>query len=151
MLEVPPLRYRKEDIPTIASATLNELGVEWENGALTPLNQFDWPGNVRQLKNLLIRTLVNSPSKKIQEETLKKICHEEFARLPSDRAARLFHEGSLADIEKEAIVYRLSRYDGNRKRTAEDLGIAKSTLHDKLRRWSHPRFDLPAGCGLGTH
>lgn len=136
-LKVPPLRERIEDIPLIARAILERLGAQFSSDDLNCLTQFDWPGNVRQLRNILIRATVLGKMR-IQDTLLKQlIVEEEKERLvitqSPERAPLL--DGHLEDIERDIIVDRLKKHHGNRKETAKDLGIAKSTLHDKLRKW----------------
>ena len=128
---------RKEDITLIASAILERLGAKFSLEDLRCLETFHWPGNVRQLRNLLIRATVMGKMR-VQEPLLKQLLVEEHQErlvisAPADRDALL--EGSLEAIEREVIVERLKKHHGNRKETAKDLGIAKSTLHEKLRRW----------------
>ncbi len=136
-IQVPSLNDRKEDITLIASAILERLGAKFSLEDLRCLETFHWPGNVRQLRNLLIRATVMGKMR-VQEPLLKQLLVEEHQErlvisAPADRDALL--EGSLEAIEREVIVERLKKHHGNRKETAKDLGIAKSTLHEKLRRW----------------
>lgn len=136
-IQVPPLRERREDISLIATAILERLGAKFSQSDLHPLNGFDWPGNVRQLRNILIRAAVIGKMR-ISEGLIVHLIQEEqkealVASTSPERASLL--QGPLEAIEREIIVDRLKKYHGNRKETAKDLGIAKSTLHEKLRRW----------------
>jgi transcriptional regulator with PAS, ATPase and Fis domain len=137
-IQVPPLRERLEDIPLIATAILERLGAKFSSADLNPLNSFEWPGNVRQLRNILIRAAVIGKMR-VSEGLLIHLLQEEqkealVASASPERGSLL--QGSLEAIEREIIVDRLKKYHGNRKETAKDLGIAKSTLHEKLRRWN---------------
>jgi len=136
-IQVPPLRERIEDIPLIASSILERMGAKFSSTDLQPLNGFEWPGNVRQLRNILIRAAVIGKMR-VSEELLTRLIKEEQKEIlvvsPSPERASLL-QGPLEAIEREIIVDRLKKYHGNRKETAKDLGIAKSTLHEKLRRW----------------
>jgi transcriptional regulator with PAS, ATPase and Fis domain len=132
---IPPLRARREDIVPLATAWLDRLGCDYAMTALRPLERFDWPGNVRQLRNLLVRWSVRgrgTADPKLLEELLGE---EREAARSSAPTADLLASASLDDIERHVICARLRLFHGNRKRTAEALGIAKSTLHEKLRRW----------------
>lgn len=136
-VQIPPLRDRKEDIPAIATAILERLGARFSEADLHCLTASDWPGNVRQLKNVLIRATVLGKMK-VTDPLLKQLLkeeHQERMVAPSDPERASLLTGSLEAIEKEIIVDRLRKHHGNRKETAKDLGIAKSTLHEKLRRW----------------
>lgn len=130
-LTIPSLRERPEDILPIATRWLAELGARYEERALAPLPAFTWPGNVRQLRNVLIRASVLGGGH-LSEMLVTRLIDEE--RTAGD-AHRNPLEGSLAEIEKQVIVAKLKQCRGNRKLTAAELGIAKSTLHEKLRKW----------------
>jgi transcriptional regulator with PAS, ATPase and Fis domain len=130
-LRIPPLRERREDIGLISRHLLDELKAQWEPGVIEMLERQNWPGNVRQLKNVLTRATVLG-GKRLSPSVLDPILQEESVRaVPSKNG----YGGSLEDIERKAIVDRLKVCDGNRKRAAKELGIAKSTLQDKLRKW----------------
>lgn len=137
-IRVPALRDRPEDIPVLASHFLDQLECAHRVQDLVALRAFPWPGNVRQLRNFLIRASVQT-SGALSREVLDQLLREDQVRIgaaPNPAGGpTVLSEGSLADIEKRVIVERLRRFRGNRKRTARELGIAKSTLHEKLRRW----------------
>lgn len=137
-LRIPSLRERADDIPLIASELLDKLLCRHRKEDLEVLKTFHWPGNVRQLRNFLIRASVRATGS-VSVDELAMLIREENALLTPKfsmvATAEMVHEGSLADIEKRAIVERLKQCRGNRKRAARELGIAKSTLHEKLRRW----------------
>lgn len=136
-LQVPPLRERKEDFPILIESLVNQLDVKIENGVADILVSYAWPGNVRQLKNVLIRSAVlgagHIKRDLIQSILLLETEQTEQMKMPTNLGEI---EGKLEDIEKQIIAERLRRYGGNKKRTAKDLGIAKSTLHEKLKRWN---------------
>lgn len=134
-LRVPPLRERKEDIPRIAQYWLRELNAIVDDAVFPALQSYSWPGNIRQLRNLLIRAAILSENK-ISISLMQRLILEEELRYAVSPASESFWKGSLAEIEKEVIVAKLKQCGGNRKQTAKELGIAKSTLHDKLKRWN---------------
>lgn len=131
---IPALRERREDIEAICRQQLERLQAVAEPPVFELLASFDWPGNVRQLRNVLIKASLFGRSK-ITPYVVRKILDQEaqnsFSPLNSPGLSKL----PLADIEREVILERLKRCRGNRKKTAKELGIAKSTLHEKLRRW----------------
>lgn len=143
--EVMPLRERKEDVSIIASEMLDRMGVEYSPSSIEKLQEYPWPGNVRQLRNVLIRATVlggNRVTKEVLERVLKQdALLNDRMQSASDGELRLA-SGTLEEIEKQIIELRLKQFNGNRKRTAEDLGIAKSTLHEKLRKW---KMETPEG------
>lgn len=134
-IAIPPLRARREDIVPLATDWLDRLGCDYDRRQLAALERFEWPGNVRQLRNLLVRWSVRgrgTAERSVLEELLRE---EREAARSSQPTADLLASASLDDIERHVICARLKIFHGNRKRTAEALGIAKSTLHEKLRRW----------------
>jgi transcriptional regulator with PAS, ATPase and Fis domain len=155
-LQVPALRERPEDIPLLASQWLQAIACRFEIADIEPLTRYAWPGNVRQLRNFLVRASVRGGGR-LSEPLVRSLLEEERSR--GERVAGggewdSLSAGSLADIEKQVILYRLRRCRGNRKRAAEELGIAKSTLHEKLRRWREEPDstapDEPLGRDLGS-
>ncbi len=134
-IEIPPLRQRREDILPLAVQFLDSLKANYAPADLAVLSEYEWPGNVRQLRNFLIRAAVVGRSS-LTGPLVERLLAEEKAQAaaPSGGSPTLWN-GSLAEIEKEVIVARLRRLNGNRKKTAAELGIAKSTLQEKLRRW----------------
>lgn len=131
---VPPLRERMEDIEIISREILDSLQVQYESSLFSELRKFHWPGNVRQLKNVLIRaSLAEEP--RVNARAVAPILDEQarlsFFSESGEKGGNL----SLADIERQVILERLKKCRGNRKLAAKELGIAKSTLHEKLRKW----------------
>ncbi len=135
-LRIPPLRERKEDILLIAQAFLASHAVQFHADTLEPLETFHWPGNVRQLRNVLLRAIARSNGP-LQPSLLQCVLHEEERLVQTllNRTNRDNVDASLADMEKHAILDRIRRCHGNKRRAARELGIAKSTLHEKIRRW----------------
>ncbi len=136
--EVMPLRERKEDVTIIASEILDRMGAIYAMGSIEKLQEYPWPGNVRQLRNVLIRATVlggNKVTKEVLERVLKQDAVLNDRMQSSSEGELKLANGTLEEIEKQIIELRLKQFNGNRKRTAQDLGIAKSTLHEKLRKW----------------
>jgi DNA-binding NtrC family response regulator len=141
-IHLPPLRERREDIPLLADHTIerisHELGKEI-NGisedALKLLMDYDWPGNVRELQNVIERAIVT--------------CHNQFltdsdftclnGRAGSHPAWEIPADLTLNELERRAIIATLSRTGGNVKEAAASLGIDRSTLYEKLKRYEIPR------------
>ena len=141
-IHLPPLRERPEDVPLLARSFLerlsHELGREAEDfseGALKALLAHRWPGNVRELENAVERALVTSKGRVLTEE--------DFAFLrPASEAAPGWTVPThlpLADVERAVIAATLKRNDGNVKETAAVLGIDRSTLYDKLKKYGIER------------
>lgn len=143
-LRVPSLRERAEDISYLARSFLKDLNAVFQEGILSELESYDWPGNVRQLKNVLVRASILAKGA-INRALIERLLDEESQlTFPEIGVAegQDAPEPSLADIEKRVILTRLRYNRGNRKLTAKGLGIAKSTLQDKLRKWKGDGLSL---------
>jgi two-component system nitrogen regulation response regulator NtrX len=136
---VPPLRERKEDIPTLAAFFLEEFtrrygrkSKELTAQALQLLQEYHWPGNVRELKNLIERIVILSPQTRIDA---RHIPLQPSRKATGDRAAERY--GSLQDVreaaERDYIQKKLEEAGGNVSRTAELLGLERSNLYRKMR------------------
>jgi transcriptional regulator with PAS, ATPase and Fis domain len=138
-LHIPPLRDRKEDIPLITSQLLKNLASGYgiaEYPKVIPetfeiLKSHHWPGNVRELRNVLSRALAMGNQVEIQpKDLLLSSTSASFKKKIDSLAGR-----SLEEIEKAAIIQTLKAHHGNKTQTAKDLGIAYSTLHEKIRKY----------------
>ncbi|HKM06607.1 MAG TPA: sigma-54 dependent transcriptional regulator [Sphaerochaeta sp.] len=137
-LDVPPLRDRKDDIPLLMTTFLtqfnqeNEKGLEgFSNGAKKALLSYEWPGNIRELRNCIESAVVLSRSSVIEVEDLPP-----SVRL-ADRSSQLSLDVgiTLAEAEKQLILSTLVLCGGNKTRAAEVLGIGRKTLHRKLQEY----------------
>jgi len=169
-LQVPALRERREDIALLATHFLSEIS-GWEGAerhfadrTLAELSRREWPGNVRQLRNAVVRAYVMADGPLITPEDLPPLDGELLA-LPSSPVADtgrdaqaqdrrpvwnaqpdtgpirvVFDVGTdLAEIEREVILATLRRFDGHRERTAAALGVSLKTLYNRLREYDAPR------------
>lgn len=133
-IKMPPLRYRKNDIPLLATHFLNKLGEELniqvpeiDDEVLSMLQDYDWPGNCRELQNVIQSALVYSTTQRVTLDTMKLF----FRMAPT----KLVKKTSLQAIEKEAILNRLTEYNGNISKAAKSLNIDRSTLYRKLKEF----------------
>ncbi len=139
-ISLPPLRERREDIPILARAFIDELASENERPirdvspeALAHLQGFDWPGNVRQLRNVLENVVVTTMGEVIETQHLPDPIR---AAQPSPLTAALARHGlRLDELEKEAIRLALEKARGNRNQSSELLGISVRTLQRKIREY----------------
>jgi transcriptional regulator with PAS, ATPase and Fis domain len=127
-ITLPPLRDRKSDIAFLVNHFLKSAKPLTE-AALKKLLSHDWPGNVRELKNVVERALVISNGGPEIDEP-----HVKFAQVGSKSSGRTSIV-TLEEVEKLAIIDALHRNRWKKTQTAEKLGIAKSTLHEKLRKY----------------
>ncbi|MCK6528863.1 sigma 54-interacting transcriptional regulator [Myxococcota bacterium] len=132
-IELPPLRERREDIPLLCEALLPAAtpGRRWRltPAALTRLVRHDWPGNVRELRNTLLRATLHADGALIDAPDLEFLPEA----LPRPAEPEPTGPSRLDEAESRAIVAALRAFGGNRTRAARHLGIARSTLHLKLR------------------
>jgi len=133
-LKLPPLREREEDIPLLAEyflekyARLNGKPVkEFSPEALEKLSRYSWPGNVRQLENVIHRAVLLARSERITAEDL--ILEEEIG------VGRMGAGLSLREMEKRLIIETLRRVGGNRTRAAKLLGVSVRTIRNKLKEY----------------
>jgi transcriptional regulator with PAS, ATPase and Fis domain len=135
VVAVPPLRERLADLPDLVEAILGAEGKRLRVTAetLDALASYDWPGNVRELRNVLMSAAAMTDSDLLEPRHLMM-----FKQRPRRRDPTLadFPLGgrSLESIERAAIVQTLKRMDGNKVKAAKALGIAASTLYEKMRR-----------------
>jgi DNA-binding NtrC family response regulator len=136
VLRVPPLRERREDIVGIARGFLDGLHASYDAADLAEMEEGAWPGNVRQLRNVCFRAVARGKGK-VTKALLRLLLDEEASLTAALTAAGRedILASPLAEVEKRVIIERVRRCQGNKKRAAKELGIAKSTLHEKFRRW----------------
>jgi DNA-binding NtrC family response regulator len=136
---VPPLRDHREDVPAIARHFL--AGMERRSGrpvpslspdALDALISHQWPGNVRELRNAVQRAVVMGDGSERSAADFSFLRHEAPGATAPTNAGGL---SRWEQAERTNIVAELARQDGNKTRTARELGIAKSTLFEKLRKY----------------
>lgn len=142
-IHVPPLRERKEDIPLLVSWILKKLNSRMgrQFTGLTPeamekLKEYRFHGNIRELENILERAAIFTDGSIIGEDELDLRANElepSFGEETSCDGLAFGDEAvSLKDIEKQAIERALRRWEGNRTKAADELGITRRTLINKI-------------------
>ena len=137
-LKVPPLRERKSDIPLLVEAFVKHFSkingkkiLKINNQAIDALVQYDWPGNIRELKNIIERMVVLSNETELGLQNVSEdIRKSTFAASPE-----MSNEGRLTDLEEGWIRQRLSESKGNKSLAAKKLGISRRTLYRKIREY----------------
>ena len=132
--EMPSLIQRKEDIPLLAEHFLyrfaqetNKLTDKISREAMDEMMLYDWPGNIRELENAIERAVVVGKQREILPEDLPIFCHEPA---PQTKAF------TLKDVEKAHIQQVLVENQWNIARSAKILGIDRSTLYSKIKRYN---------------
>jgi len=142
-IEMPALRERREDVPELAKYFLEKFRVELNknvrsisDGAMKCLTSYDWPGNIRELQNVLERSVVLSDHSVISEADLPDNIRGASSQLVSAGEERLvsFKEAKRR-FEKEFIERALSQNSGNISRTAVVIRLARKNLQDKIKAY----------------
>lgn len=129
-IQVPPLRERKEDIPLLVDyfikkycTSMNRPIVTIDHAALIRLEEYSFPGNIRELENMIERAIVIGNGKKIQ-----------LRDLPLATESIDFGGESLTDFEKTFILQILNKYSWNISRAAKALKVDRVTLYNKIKK-----------------
>lgn len=137
-ISLPTLRERSEDIPEFAQYFLKEAITETgskvtgiSDAAMSILTNYEWPGNIRQLRNALRTMIVMCDREQLDVQDIPPEIHQ-----PRQLAAGPRPEGvSLNEMEKQAIAETLARTKGNRQIAAKILGIGERTLYRKIKEY----------------
>ncbi|OGF16526.1 MAG: hypothetical protein A2W00_13225 [Candidatus Eisenbacteria bacterium RBG_16_71_46] len=142
-IEVPALRERRDDIPALCGHFIahfcRELGrpaATLHPAALKALVDYPWPGNVREVKNVIERVVLLEAEDEIRLEHLPPEVHRQKSAATGGEAFPAGVVRPLAEIEKLAIEHALRVCDGNKTRAAQLLGISRQTLRTKLKDYS---------------
>ncbi len=144
-IHIPPLRERKEDIMLLVEYFLEKILEKQKKGkrvfseeAVNALINYDWPGNIRELQNMVERAVALSKNEIINTDELP-LPIEQFAaasREPvSDEKKKSFIVTTLAEQEKSAIIEALNKYGGNQTKVSQVLGISTTTLWRKIKKY----------------
>jgi DNA-binding NtrC family response regulator len=132
-LTLPPLRQRKQDIPLLAEHFLRRYVQETHRAidrisreALDEMMLYDWPGNVRELENAIERAVVVGKTRQLMPTDLPIVCHPTAAPPPAN---------TLEEVEKAHIRKVLNEHQWNIARSARVMGIDRSTLYSKIKRF----------------
>jgi DNA-binding NtrC family response regulator len=135
-LNLPPLRERAQDIPVIARHLLSEMPGASQRGGVTispeaegVIKRYSWPGNIRELKNLLERALLFLDGKVLGRKDLR------FDMGATPATADAESSLTLKDLERRHITRVLEEEKGNVEKSASRLGIPRSSLYEKIRRY----------------
>ena len=132
-IEIPPLRECREDISILTGHFINKLsnkigrpirGIDQE--ALKSLESYRFPGNIRELENIIERAVILAETDTIRLKDLG---------ISSNTPRFRIKRGSLDQIQKQAIIESLSSWEGNRTKAAEELGISRQTLLNKIKEY----------------
>lgn len=137
-LNPPNLKNRMEDFDTLFYQFAKKFRVRFSFDAIEKLKLHPWPGNIRELKNAIARAKALFPDTTIQPEHIDEIIDriDPLQEFESQSASRSTRSTSLfKDLEKRLILERMNAHNGNQRRVAEELGIPKSTLNDRIKSY----------------
>jgi DNA-binding NtrC family response regulator len=140
-LTIPPLRSRREDIPSLVHHFLTEvsrrLGKEpnLSQAALQQLTEYDWPGNVRELENVVERMVVFNVSGTIEKEDLPLEIMSARTELSGLRMELPEDGVALEEVEKALLLAALERHGWNQSRAAKYLGLTRNTLIYRMQKY----------------
>lgn len=127
-ITIPPLRERKGDIPLLADHFLKKYGdgkMRFDKGALARLETYSWPGNVRQLENVIQRAAIFASGGVVTEADL------DYESVDEGTGSGI--DGTLNDLIRDTLLKRLDNYDGNRTLAARSLGVSVRWIQKKLK------------------
>ena len=141
-IHIPPLRERKDDIPLLCAWIIKKLNINMGRhfSGLTPdamekLKNYDFYGNIRELENILERAAIFSDGDLIAEDNIE-LRGDVLGHVKKPAEESVSTEGmSLKEIEKQSIERALRRWEGNRTKAANELGITRRTLITKIEEY----------------
>ncbi|SEN25235.1 PAS domain S-box-containing protein [Mesobacillus persicus] len=140
-IPIPPLRQRIQDLPLLCEHFIEELepNIQKEIFGFAPeameiLKQYHWPGNIRQLRNIVERSMILSPDEVISKETVMLAGGKDFLQLKTNQEENGEQQdtGKLQEYEREYILEVLNQVNGNKTEAAKILGIGRTTLWRKI-------------------
>ncbi len=145
-VHIPALSERREDIPALADHFVARFAAErriatpnFAPDAIAALQAYDWPGNVRQLRNIIERTIILAPSERIERVDVDMLPQEiiDEGGPVTQGAANAMMGAPLREaretFEREYLRVQIRRFSGNISRTATFIGMERSALHRKLK------------------
>jgi DNA-binding NtrC family response regulator len=142
-ISLPALRERAEDIPDLVEFFLQEAIEETgskvdgiTDAAMTVLSNYDWPGNIRQLKNVIRTMVVMCDRDMLDVQDIPPDIAQGPQLSTTARPPAGLGDVSLNELEKQAIIETLTKTNGNREKAAKILGIGERTLYRKIKEYN---------------
>ena len=140
-IHLPALRERKEDIPLLVRYFANQQAevngwtpVQFSSEALTFLQKLPYPGNIRELKNLVERTILVSGKERLEAADFEQ--QYELTARGAVEIPAVLSGLTLEESEKQLILQTLKTYDGNLSRVASSLGVSRAALYRRLEKYN---------------
>jgi DNA-binding NtrC family response regulator len=137
-LDMPPLRDRKADLPLLSNYFMKEVCVKnnitektISEAALEKLMEYSWPGNIRELRNVMEEAVVISGGKIIEPDNLNL---SYYRATDKNQASGMQEDMPLHELEKKSIINALIKTKGNQTRAAKLLGISRKMIMKKIEK-----------------
>jgi DNA-binding NtrC family response regulator len=133
-IELPPLRKRREDIPILAEHFLAIYAGKYRkeitmtDQAINKMMKYNWPGNVRELQHSVEKAVILASGTRLQSSDFHLEDH-------IHKIEEVQHSFNLEENEREIILNALNTFEWNMSKTAKELGINRSTLYDKIKKY----------------
>ena len=142
-VNVPSLKERLEDFDDLLYSFARQMKVRFSYNAILRLKKHEWIGNIRELRNLVARASALYPKQYITEDHIDLLLNKKdrYLQMTNHIGAQYGQPTTqsmsvIKEIEKQMIIKRLTANQGNQKVTAIDLGMPKSTLHDRIKTYN---------------
>lgn len=132
-ITTPALKYRLEDFEELLYKFCKSYRISFSFAAIQALKNHSWPGNIRELKNVVARAAALFREKKVDVDDLSSILTiDKGGEVPEKLTPA---RNVIREIERKLILETLEKFQGNQARTAKMLGLPRSTLHDRIRNY----------------
>ncbi|WP_413288728.1 sigma-54 interaction domain-containing protein [Bdellovibrio sp. HCB337] len=132
----PPLKDRIEDFEDLLNVFAKQMRVRFSYDAIQKLKMHTWPGNIRELRNLVFRAAAVFPQQHIDIARAERLLKSSSVYTPAQEENSQPRMSVIKEVEKQIILKKLQENKGNQRRTAQELGMPKSTLNDRLRQYN---------------
>ena len=141
VIDVPPLRGRREDIPQLVEHFIKNhnfsrrINKKVASSAMRILVAYDWPGNIRELKNIVERAIILSGSHQAIRPDNLAFCASQL-EIPSAFSLSFEHEPTLEEIEEKYLTLLLERHSGHRSKIARSLGVSERSVYRMVEKYA---------------
>lgn len=141
-ISIPPLRERKDDIPYLVHHLLKEFTAHYRKPelfihqkAIQRLTDYRWPGNIREMRNIIERLVVLNENNEISEQDVSRILPENTRFIIQREKTVLSLSGEKEQLERDQILMALQKTYENKSSAAKILGISRATLYKKMKKY----------------
>ena len=136
-LSPPHLRNRMEDFDDLLNFFCNEYNIYFSEDAIRLMKKHSWPGNIRELKNTVARAKALFSGTMVEKDKIEQLIYAPILKLKEQiTSAKDSQMPVMHKIEKELIIKALTLHQGSQKKVAQELGLPRSTLFERLKRYN---------------